>query len=60
MKVIAVVNEKGGVAKTTTALNLAAGIGLFFKPQQSVLLIDLDSQSDASGSLPIDLNHAGT
>lgn len=60
MKIIAVVNEKGGVAKTTTALNIAAGISLFFKPQQNVLLIDMDSQSDASASLPIDLNHAGT
>lgn len=43
MKSIAVYNQKGGVAKTTTAVNLAAGI-LMHKPGARVLLIEADSQ----------------
>lgn len=41
MKVITIANEKGGVGKTTTTVNLAAAIG---QAQQRVLVIDLDSQ----------------
>ncbi len=43
MKSIAVYNQKGGVAKTTTAVNIAAGI-MMHKPETQVLLIEADSQ----------------
>ena len=47
-KVISVTNQKGGVGKTTTAINLAAGIASCF---QNVLLIDMDSQANATQGL---------
>ena len=43
MKVLAVINQKGGVGKTTTALTLAAGLSL---RGYSVLSVDLDAQGN--------------
>ena len=51
MRVIAVVNQKGGVGKTTTAVNLAAALAATGK---SILLVDLDSQGHATMACGID------
>ena len=49
-KIISVVNQKGGVGKTTTAVNLAAGIGLSGK---KVLIVDADPQGNTTSGYGI-------
>ena len=44
MEIVSIINQKGGVAKTTTALNLA--YGLYTRNKAKVLLLDLDSQEN--------------
>ncbi|WP_022834666.1 ParA family protein [Salisaeta longa] len=50
MTIIPIINNKGGVGKTTTTVNIAAGLG---RQGQRVLLVDLDSQASASLALGV-------